>query len=123
MYKRQVPDSAAPVYKGVAVSNSHPGSFNTRKEEAPCSYSPDGEYPVINLEKGGLYTSYSGTWEENTVLPCIRRIDSGTVGNAVHGKAEAVVEGISTDEIARAASAIEEQTGIAFRWEEKMGAL
>ena len=34
--------------------HSHPGSFNTRKEEAPCSYSPDGEYPVINLEKGGL---------------------------------------------------------------------
>ena len=92
-------------------------------KEAPCSYSPDGEYPVINLEKGGLYTSYSGTWEENTVLPCIRRIDGGTVGNAVPGKAEAVVEGISTDEIARAASAIGEQTGIAFRWEEKMGAL
>lgn len=96
------------LYKGVAVSNSHPGSFNTRKEEAPCSYSPDGEYPVINLEKGGLYTSYSGTWEENTVLPCIRRIDGGTVGNAVPGKAEAVVEGISTDEIARAVSAMEE---------------
>lgn len=92
-------------------------------KEAPCSYSPDGEYPVINLEKGGLYTSYSGTWEENTVLPCIRRIDGGTVGNAVPGKAEAVVEGISTDEIARAASAIGEQTGIAFRWEQKMGAL
>ena len=69
------------------------------------------------------YTSYSGTWEENTVLSCIRRIDGGTVGNAVPGKAEAVVEGISTDEIARAASAIGEQTGIAFRWEEKMGAL
>lgn len=69
------------------------------------------------------YMSYSGTWEENTVLPCIHRIDGGTVGNAVPGKAEAVVEGISTDEIARAASAIEEQTGIAFRWEEKMGAL
>ena len=92
-------------------------------KEAPCSYSPDGEYPVINLEKGGLYTSYSGTWEENTVLSCIRRIDGGTVGNAVPGKAEAVVEGISTDEIARAASAMEEQTGIAFRWEEKMGVL
>lgn len=30
--------------------------------------------PVINLEKGGLYTSYSGTWEENTVLPCIVRL-------------------------------------------------
>lgn len=90
-------------------------------KEAPCFYSPDGEYPVINLEKGGLYTSYSGTWEENTVLPCIRRIDGGTVGNAVPGKTEAVVEGISTDEIARAASAIGEQTGIAFRWEEKNG--
>lgn len=30
--------------------------------------------PVINLEKGDLYTSYSGTWEENTVLPCIVRL-------------------------------------------------
>ena len=67
------------------------------------------------------YTSYSGTWEEKTVLPCIRRIDGGTVGNAVPGKAEAVIEGILTDEIARAASAIGEQTGIAFRWEEKNG--
>ena len=67
--------------------------------------------------------SYSGTWEENTVLPCIRRIDGGTVGNAVPGKAEAVIEGILTDEIAEVAIATEEQTGIAFRWEEKMGAL
>lgn len=92
-------------------------------KEAPCSYSPDGEYPVINLEKGGLYTSYSGTWEEKTVLPCIRRIDGGTVGNAVPGKAEAVIEGILTDEIAEVAIATEEQTGIAFRWEEKNGCI
>lgn len=42
------------------------------------------------------------------MLLCIRRIDGGTVDNAVPGKAEAVAEGISTDEIARAASAIEE---------------
>lgn len=51
----------------------------------------------------------------------IRRIDSGTVGNAVPGKAEAVIEGILTDEIAEVAIATEEQTGIAFRWEEKNG--
>ena len=53
----------------------------------------------------------------------IRRIDSGTVGNAVPGNAEAFLEGILTDEIAEVAIATEEQTGIAFRWEEKMGAL
>ena len=29
---------------------------------------------IINPEKGGRYTSYSGTWEENTVLPCIVRL-------------------------------------------------
>ena len=53
----------------------------------------------------------------------IRRIDSGTVGNAVPGKAEAVIEGILTDEIAEVAIATEEQTGIAFRWEEKNGSV
>lgn len=71
--------------------------------EAPCSYSPDGEYPVINLEKGGLYTSYSGAWEGETPLPCVHRIDGGTVGNAVPGRAEAVLEGVSADDVARAA--------------------
>ena len=87
--------------------------------EAPCSYSPDGEYPVINLEKGGLYTSYSGAWEGETPLPCVHRIDGGTVGNAVPGRAEAVLEGVSADDVARAAQAVNAQTGIGFTWEEQ----
>lgn len=63
-----------PYIKALLSAIPIPDLSTHRKEETPCSYSPDGEYPVINLEKGGLYTSYSGTWEENTVLPCIVRL-------------------------------------------------
>lgn len=83
-------------------------------EEAPCSYSPDGEYPVINVEKGGLYTSYEGNWEEEAVFPCICRIESGTVGNAVPATAEALVSGIPREVAEQKAAEITCQTGIRF---------
>ena len=90
--------------------------------EAPYTYSPDGEYPVTNIEKGGLYTSYFSIWEGDTPIPCVRRIDSGVVGNAVPNNAEAVLEGVCADDVARIAQEVNAQTGISFTWEEQ-GAL
>ena len=85
--------------------------------EAPCSFSPDGEYPVINLEKGGIYTSYSGTWEGESPLPCVVSVDGGTVGNAVPGKAQAVTMGLDWDTAVQIARKTEAQTGITFTLE------
>ena len=93
--------------------------YYSRFPEAPCSFSPDGEYPVINLEKGGLYTSYEGSWEGESPLPRICRIDAGTVGNAVPGKALAVTEGLDLDKIRAAAARMEAQTGITFTLEQE----
>ena len=88
--------------------------YYSQFQEAPCSFSPDGEYPVINLEKGGLYTSYQGAWEGESPLPRICRIDAGTVGNAVPGKAMAVIQGLDWDETLSAAKRCQERTGIEF---------
>lgn len=82
--------------------------------EAPCSFSPDGEYPVINLEKGGLYTSYEGTWDGDSPLPRVCSVDGGTVGNAIPGKAQAVTEGLEWEETVRLARQVEERTGVTF---------
>ena len=40
--------------------------YYSKFAEAPCSFSPDAEYPLINIEKGGLYTKYSAQWKEET---------------------------------------------------------
>lgn len=85
--------------------------------EAPCSFSPDGEYPVINLEKGGIYTSYSGAWEGDSPLPCVLSVDGGTVGNAIPGKAQAVTMGLDWETAVKIARETEILTGIAFTLE------
>ena len=79
--------------------------------EAPCSFSPDADYPIINVEKGGFFTTYSSTWEGEPPLPRVFSLDSGTVGNAVPGKAEAVIEGLDPAEISPVAEKVAAQTG------------
>lgn len=91
--------------------------------ESPCSFSPDGEYPVINIEKGGLYTRYDGAWEGDSPMPRVCRLDGGTVGNAVPGAAEAVLEGLDRETAAAAAEAVERETGVTFSVEEAEGRL
>lgn len=91
--------------------------YYSRFEEAPCSFSPDGEYPLINIEKGGLYTKYSAAWEENKTLPRIVCFKGGTAGNVVPGRAEAVVQGLDGNVIKSASERMQQETGIAFEWE------
>lgn len=68
--------------------------YYSRFKEAPCSFSPDAEYPLINIEKGGLYTRYEAQWEENKFLPRIEYFKGGAAGNVVPGKAEALIKGL-----------------------------
>lgn len=88
--------------------------YYERHEEAPCSFSPDGEYPIINIEKGGLYTSYEAVWDADGKLPRIVYVKGGTAGNVVPGKAEALIEGISEGILTEVCAAAEEETGVSF---------
>lgn len=88
--------------------------YYDRFDEAPCSFSPDAEFPLINIEKGGLYTKYSATWEEDQSLPRIERFCGGTAGNVVPNQAEAIVLGLSRPVIQKAAAEAEKETGIQF---------
>lgn len=88
--------------------------YYTQCDEAPFSFSPDGEYPVINIEKGGLYTAFSSTWEDDSTVPRIRSIDGGTVGNAIPGTAQAILEGLSDAAVSEAAQNVSRMTGVKF---------
>lgn len=78
--------------------------------EAPMTFSPDAEFPVINIEKGGLQASFEGNFKESTDLPRILQVRSGEKVNVVPGKAFAVVEGLTKAEIEKVAAEVAKNT-------------
>lgn len=90
-------------------------AYYFQKESAPpMVFSPDGNYPVLNTEKGQLRPDVFARYAESTALPRIRSIDGGLVLNAVPPEAQAVVEGLSAEEIRGALDAAAAETGASF---------
>ena len=90
--------------------------YKTEKE-APMTFSPDGAFPVVNIEKGRLPGHFTANWEASEALPRLVRLNAGVKTNVVPGKAFAVIAGLSTEELEKAAKEITEQTGVTFVFE------
>lgn len=85
------------------------------KEKPPkFVFSPDGVFPVINTEKGGLRTSFECLFEEDTTLPRVLSVSGGYRVNVVPPSAEAVVEGFLLAEVRSYATEAEERNGAVF---------
>ena len=87
------------------------------EKEAPMTFSPDAEYPVVNIEKGALGAFFTAEWEASAALPKLKGIEAGTKLNVVPGKAKAVVAGLESDTLEKAASDTEAKTGIRFEFD------
>ena len=87
------------------------------EKESPMTFSPDGSFPVVNTEKGGLNGHFTAEWASSHALPKLVSLDAGTKVNVVPGKAIAVVEGIDAKSLELTASQCEERTGIRFELE------
>ena len=61
----------------------------------PMVFTPDGDYPVINIEKGMLRLRFS----QNIIMKHIKSISGGSVVNAVPAIATAVIADLSLDDI------------------------
>ena len=108
---RAVSELGIPLKKGVRLifgTNEENGSadmeyYRKKRELPPMVFTPDGEYPVINAEKGMLRVYFSSDFDDDEILD----IQAGTVINAVPqfctvnmqnedgGTEEAVYEGVS----------------------------
>ncbi|MGI5893967.1 MAG: Sapep family Mn(2+)-dependent dipeptidase [Candidatus Merdivicinus sp.] len=84
------------------------------EKEAPKSFSPDADFPLINLEKGGLRGAFSAEWKEDPALPRLISADSGTKLNVVPDKANALVEGLDQKELEAIAKAVSQKTGVQY---------
>ncbi|WP_297958805.1 Sapep family Mn(2+)-dependent dipeptidase [uncultured Ruminococcus sp.] len=108
---RAVKELGIPLKKGVRLifgTNEENGSadmeyYRKKRELPPMVFTPDGEYPVINAEKGMLRVYFSSDFDDDEILD----IQAGTVINAVPqfctvnmrnedgDEEEAVYEGVS----------------------------
>ena len=84
------------------------------EKEAPMTFSPDGEYPVANIEKGRLPGKFSMSWAKQRAGARILKVSGGKVANAVPPRAVAVLAGISQMVVDVLAAEISKVTGVRF---------
>ena len=87
------------------------------EKEAPMTFSPDAEFPVINVEKGGLAGRFTGNFPKGQGSARLISVDAGIKINVVPGKAFAVVEGVGLEILEKAAETAEKETGIRFSFD------
>lgn len=80
----------------------------------PVSFSPDADYPLINLEKGGYKPVFGAKWDEETALPRVCAIHGGVTTNIVTRECDAWLEGISADAVKPAMEQQQAETGVIF---------
>lgn len=88
------------------------------EKEAPMTFTPDADFPVINVEKGGLKGNFKADFTESTELPRIISVNSGVKVNVIPDKATAVIEGFSKSEVEKYCSEITNKIGVKFTVEE-----
>lgn len=88
--------------------------YYTQETEAPMTFSPDAEFPVINIEKGRLQGEFEAAWPAFADYARIVSIHGGVKFNVVPEEAEAVVNGLQPSEIRTLADGVTMRTGIQF---------
>lgn len=88
------------------------------EEEAPMTFSPDAEYPVINIEKGSIHPEFKASWEEDRALPRVTEIHGSLKVNVLPGKARAVVEGLALETMQEIAGQVSEKTKMSYELEQ-----
>ena len=85
---------------------------------APMTFSPDGGFPVINIEKGKVAAHFSARWSVGTELPRVTAFHCGTKDNVLPGTAQAEIAGLSAADVRAAAEAASTETGAAYSLED-----
>lgn len=86
--------------------------YYEKEEEAPYTFTPDAEFPVINIEKGRFAPVLAAEFEEEGMLPAVLSIHSGDKVNVVPQRARAVIAGIAKEVLETEAAALASELGI-----------
>ena len=65
----------------------------------PYVFTPDAAYPVVNIEKGRLSLTFAAQWEKSETMPRIASFTGGDTVNRVPDRAQALILGLSAEEL------------------------
>lgn len=88
--------------------------YYAEEAEAPMTFSPDGSFPVVNIEKGRLPGHFTAEFTPSEELPRVISVNGGTKINVVPGKAFAVIEGLDDNLVREIGEKVTEETGVTF---------
>ena len=88
--------------------------YYAREPYAPYTFSPDGEFPVINIEKGSYKPVFTQTWPEETALPRVKELHGGFRINVLPPEAECLLTGLSAERVQSCCDAVAAETGVRF---------
>lgn len=119
---RAVKELGIPLNKNVRLilgtdeecGSSDIANYYDKEAEAPMTFSPDAEFPVINIEKGRLEGHFNVSFQASEAVPRLVKAEAGIKANVVPGKAKAVVEGVDLETLEETAAEVEKETGISF---------
>ncbi len=124
---RALKESGVELKKGIRLimgADEESGSadieqYYQEEQEAEMTFSPDAEFPIINIEKGMFRGAITKTVAESTALPRLVSLEAGVALNAVPQKAVIRLEGFDMnlaeapmDEIAKELGVKCIQTGV-----------
>ena len=82
--------------------------------EAPMTFSPDADFPVINIEKGGFHGHMTASFIPSTLLPRVTAFQSGFKVNVVPDTAQAEIAGLTAAEARRICDTFSAESGLHF---------
>lgn len=114
---RAVRELGIPISKNVRLilgcdeeCGSHDIAYYYQKESAaPMTFSPDANFPVVNIEKGHWIAEVDTAFEDDLVVSA----SGGTKFNVIPGLAQATLRGVSLSDAQAIAQAVEQETGVA----------
>lgn len=126
---RAVKELGLPVTKNVRLvlgtdeecGSSDMAHYYAQVEEAPMTFSPDGDFPVINIEKG--FFPGGGSWRAAEKEPQMVSIHCGVKRNVIPGKARCTLAGVDEEIVKTFAQQVTEGTGVTFQLEHTQAGL
>ena len=88
---------------------------------AKYTFSPDADFPVINIEKGHYHPDFGRTWAKSEALPRVTELKGGFRTNVVPPEAQAFVAGMLVTDIGPHVEHVSRETEATFTLEAEEG--
>ena len=104
---KAVKDLGIPLSKNVRLilgTDEESGSqdiayYYAREPFAPMAFTPDANFPLINVEKGHFGPHFGTDWAPETAEPRVTSLTGGFRRNVVPPEAEAVIAGLTAAQV------------------------